>query len=146
MNRNEVKSKLKLVTNKLAELEEIVPEETFFYKTLNKHLNGVGYISEIDNFKDLAQAHSKITKHISNNLDESYRFLGLTDAEKPKETAKLLGFSISTWLEDIKTKRDQLRLDIQIEKLTEAKEILTRNLSAEDKFDLDTESIDSLLA
>jgi len=81
-----------------------------------------------------------------NDLSSSITALGLTADEQPDTDIKILGFKPKTWLKDIENKLAEIRQNTRLEKLYKAQEVLTRNLSADDKFDLDTAGIDELIA
>lgn len=144
MQRSEVKTKLAEVRKAIAEIESN-EDEVVAYATQNKHLPGIGYISEIESFAELAKAHNEITKKSTNDLTSSIKALGLTDSEQPEETIKILGFKPKTWLNDINKRLVELRTEIRLEKLKQAEKVLSNNLSSDDKFTMETEGIDALL-
>lgn len=144
MERSEVKTKLAVVQKAIKEIQDN-EDEVVAYATQNKHLPGVGYISEIQSFTDLAKAHAEITKRSTNDLTASIAALGLKEEEMPEETVKILGFKPKTWFNDINKRLAQLRTENRLEKLIKAEAALTKHLSDDDVFAMDTEGIDSLL-
>jgi len=144
MQRSEVKTKLAAVKKAIAEIESN-EDEVVAYATSNKHLPGVGYIHEIDSYTELAKAHNEITKKSTNDLSASVTALGLTDTEQPEETVKILGFKPKTWFSDINKRLTELRTIHKLAKLKQAESTLSKHLSSDDKFDMDTDGIDALL-
>jgi hypothetical protein len=143
MKKEEVKSKLDLVK---AAIKKIVEnDDVRVYITKDKHLPGVGYIHEIEDFKGLILAHKEITTKSTNDLSASVTALGLTEEEVPENKVKILGFKPEHWFKDINTRLSELRDEIKLEKLKAAEATLTKHLSDGDKFTMETAGIDALL-
>lgn len=145
MQRSEVKTKLAEVRKAIAKIKEN-QDEVVAYATSNKHLPGVGYIHEIDTIGGLVKAHAEITKRSTNDLSASLKALNVTDDELPESSEKILGFKPKTWFNDIEKRLNVLRIEIKLEKLLKAEAILSKNLSSDDKFAIETEGIEALLA
>lgn len=144
MQRSEVKTKLAEVRKAIAKIEEN-EDEVVAYATANKHLPGVGYIHEIDTIGGLVKAHAEITKKSTNDLSASLKALNITDDELPEGSEKILGFKPKTWFGDIEKRLNQLRTKAKLAKLKQAESVLSKNLSTDDKFAIETDGIDDLL-
>jgi hypothetical protein len=145
MVKSEVKTKLALVKKAIAAIEEN-EDEAVAYSTANKHLPGHGYIHEMATIGALVKAHAEITKKSTNDLSASIKALNLSDDELPEEPVKILGFKPKTWFNDIQKRLDQIRTSTKLAKLKAAEATLSKHLSNDDKFEMDTDGIDSLLA
>ncbi len=144
MNRNEVKGKLTLVKNEIKKIRDN-EEDVVAYATQDKYLPGAGYIAEIDTFEGLAKAYSEIKKQATDDLSDAVAALGLAGDEIPDSKVKILGFKPETWFKDINTRLAQLRTENRLEKLIQAEAALTKHLSADDVFEMDTAGIDVLV-
>jgi len=144
MKRSEVKSKLEAVKVAIAQIEK--NDDVVLYITQNKHLTGVGYISEVESIGELVKAHNEIRKLSTNDFTESAKALGLSENEIPESDTKILGFKPAHWFADIETRLKELRTEIKLDKLRDAEVALTKHLSEDDMFEMDTVGIDELIA
>ena len=145
MKRSEVKSKLLLVNDAIAKIEN--NDDVILYITKEKHLNGVGYIHELETIQDIIQAHTKLSK-LSINASEfidSAKALGLSEDEFTVPDTKILGFNQTHWFKDLNTRLEELKVSTKLNKLKAAKKVLEKNLSSDDQFELDTAGIDDLI-
>ncbi len=145
MNRNEVKSKLELVINKITEIEEQIENDVVVYVTRDKYLPGIGSIEELETFEEIVKAQSFILKETNEDNSEVIKMLGLTEEEITKKEVKIFGLAPKYWNDDIQKRLKEIRLEIRLEKLLLAKDALTKHLSDDDKFEMDTAGIDNLL-
>lgn len=139
ISREEVKAKYQAVKEELAKLAE---QEAPAYKTDNKYLPGIGLISELETMKDVAKA-AKYIKEESGSFESAVEGVELTEAEAAEALAEttIMGFKPSVWLAEINQRVVELRKEKRIADLEKAKKILKKNLSEDDKFALDMESI-----
>jgi hypothetical protein len=143
MERKEVKSKLSLIKKAIKEIEET--EDFSSYITKDKYLPGVGYINEIDSISELIKAHKEVKSKSSDDFTDSIKELGLAEEEIPESKIRILGFKPEHWMKDINTRLSEIRNKTRLEKLKAAEKALTKHLSEDDKFEMDTEGIDKLL-
>jgi hypothetical protein len=140
MNRDEVKQNLLLIQAKIAEIDS--NDDPVLYATKDKYLNGVGYINEIATFTELAVAQERINRACNKKRSVEITELGLTEKELGVETeVKILGYKPKFWYQDIQTRLAELRKITRRAELVEAEAVLTKNLSADDKFSLETKNI-----
>lgn len=70
--------------------------------------------------------------------------LGFDDLKK--ENILVLGYTVDEWKNDFKTRAAVIKLEEENEKLNKAFDILSRNMTEEDKFCLDMESVEQLIS
>lgn len=70
--------------------------------------------------------------------------LGFDDLKK--ENVLVLGYTVDEWKNDFKTRATVIKLEEENEKLNMAFDILSRNMTEEDKFWLDMESVEQLIS
>ena len=144
MERKDVTSKLTQIKAAIAKIES--NDDVVLYITKNKHLETVGYIHEIDTIADLIKAHHTIKKRSTNDYTESAVALGLAPEEIPESETKILGFKPAHWFTDINTRLAVLRTEKRYNALKAAEAALTKHMTNDDKFAMDTDGIDALLA
>jgi hypothetical protein len=144
MKKEEVKNNLAKINKALSVIKK--EDKIFTYATKGKYLPGNGEISEVEDIKDLIKFQHKINQIAKNDNTEVIAQLGIKEEELPEEEATILGLSPKHWNADIKTKLEEIRHNAKIEKLNVAKITLEKHLSNDDKFEIDTDGIDSLLA
>lgn len=142
MKKSEVKEKLAQVKKAIAKIEN--SDDIVLYVTKDKHMNNVGYIHEINDISDLVKAHAEVTKRSTNDLTASIKALGLSEAEVPASSVKILGFKPEHWFKDIETRLTELRNETKLAMLKDAETKLTKHLSEDDIFAMDTQGIDEL--
>lgn len=143
MNKADVKKNLTKVTNALAAIKK--EDKIFTYVTKGNYLPGLGCISEVENVSDLIKFQKKINQLSKSDNTAVIEQLGLKPEELPEQEPLILGRSPKHWNTDIKTKLEEIRQDTLVEKLTAAKVTLEKHLSDDDKFEIDTDGIESLL-
>jgi hypothetical protein len=112
--------------------------EVFLYATKDKYLPKVGHIHEIDTIEGLLKAQNIVMESKDKKYDEAAKALGIEEKEMPKsKDSFLLGIKTSLWEKDIKTRLEELRLEIRLAKLQKDAELLRKNLNDEDNFKLD---------
>ena len=111
------------------------------YYTKDKHVPGVGYIQEIENFEELLKFKRKINElaDVANaDFSKEIEQLGLSLNEIPQKTEpKILGFDVEYWDNDIQTKLLDLRHNIKHKQLLTAKKLISKHLTVDDEFDID---------
>lgn len=113
-------------------------DDLFLYATKDKYLPQVGYVCEIESINDLLKAQSLINDKKDSDLSDAIKSLGLNENEIPKnEDVKLLGLNIAYWDKDLKTRLEELRIELRIKALKKDLTILKKHLSENDNFDLD---------
>lgn len=143
MERSELKVKLTAIREAISKIES--NDDVVLYITRNKHLTGVGYIYEIGTIGEIIKAHHAVKKLSTNDYTESAVALGLSENEIPGNDTKILGFKPSHWFTDITTRLNELRTETRLASLINAETTLSKHLSNDDKFAMDTEGIDALL-
>lgn len=138
MNREKVLETITAVETRMSELSNA---EAPVFKTAGKYLEKIGYISEIDNVKDIVKAN-KIVNDLSGGFDDAAKELDLGELEIEKPT--IMGHPIESWKADIVTQLQVLKDDAEYESLKKAKKVLSKHLSADDIFARDMESIASI--
>lgn len=138
MERSEVKDKFVSVKERIKQLEN----KEYSYHTEGRHYPGVGIITDMNTKSELTSAFAAI-KAKKSDLSEANKELGFDDEEDVVE--EVAGISIDLWLEDIKTRVENLKDEAVLEKLRRGEQILDRNLSADDKFELDMKELEGLI-
>lgn len=128
-------------TNKAIKTLENREEAT--YHTINKYLPQIGHIHELTTLQQVVKAKKYINSESGSNADVIAE-LGIDADELPVEDVKLMGFPISKWNADINTKVEELRIEIKLEKLYNDASILERNLSEDDKFNLEMSELSTI--
>jgi hypothetical protein len=121
---------------------ESTPKTT--YATASKYIPAVGYVAELSTIKQVVKAQ-KVINEQKEGLGEAAKELGLTEEDLDEE-ATFMGFPISVWAQDIKNRLDELRSETRLAKLKVARKTLRKNLSKDDKFDLEMCDIDDVLS
>jgi len=138
MKREEVRIKLKAVQ---AELKKLEKQENPKYHSEGIYIPGIGEIHEVNSLQQLIKAHAIITK-AKVDLTNSSKEL---EIELEDEEFEYNGIEISKWMEDIKARKNQIAKEKRMSALYGAEKILEKNLSDDDKFDIDMESISDIL-
>lgn len=136
MNDKEVSKNLKTV---IARLAQLATEKAPQYETCNKYVPTIGYVSEMETKRECAKALSLVRNKCVSEL-ASAEILGMS-ADEVEDDINFMGFSYEVWQSDIQKRVDELRKEETIAKLEKAKAVLTKYLSAEEKFAIDLESI-----
>jgi hypothetical protein len=145
IKRDELLAKKGEITAKMQEIEK--KQKKVRYIT-NRYYEGVGVVSEMDEpelvaaLKDLKDRFKEDTEY-----DQLSQELGLPVRQKKEDDDEptYLGYTYDEWMEDFKTRAAYLNNEATLDKLDEALEIIERNLSEEDKFNLEMQALEELL-
>lgn len=145
IKRDELLAKKGEITAKMQEIEK--KQKKVRYIT-NRYYEGVGVVSEMDEpelvaaLKDLKDRFKEDTEY-----DQLSQELGLPVRQKKEDDDEptYLGYTYDEWMEDFKTRAAYLNNEVTLDKLDEALEIIERNLSEEDKFNLEMQALEELL-
>jgi hypothetical protein len=141
LKRDEILKKFKSVNEQIEELQN---SKTLPYVTTSKYIPTVGYVHELDTIEQLIRAQ-KIVNEQKNGVEQAAKSLGLDVKDITEEDFKFFGFSIETWESDIKNRLSEIRKNSKLEKLNSVKKVLKKNLSEDDKFELEMSGIEQLL-
>jgi len=121
-------------------------KKKFQYITGDRYLTGWGVISEMTDKKELVEVYSFLKDQLK-STDEAAEELGIApeELEIEDEVPTLCGYKIKEWMQDVKTRIEELRLGEKTEKLQKAKGLLENNLSEEERFDLQMSMVESLI-
>lgn len=144
MNKADVKKNLTKVTTALAAIKK--EDKIFTYVTKGNYLPGLGDISEVEDISELIKFQKKVNQLSKSDNTAVIEQLGLKQEELPEQEPLILGRSPKHWNADIKTKLEEIRQNTLVEKLTTAKTTLEKHLSDDDKFEIDTDGIEILVA
>lgn len=137
LTRAQVKEKL-VKANELLETLVEESENEMEFRTATKYIPGFGTPSDIGNKEGLVKLYAHLNKN-NTELDNAAKELGV---DLPKSDDKIQGYAKKIWIEDIKRKLLVLDREEKIEKIEKTIDILTNNLSEDDKFAMDMDSIE----
>jgi len=147
MKREELVENLEKVNIKLAKIE--ADEEVFLYATKEKYVAGLGSIEDVSTLKELVEFKSILDKEFKTDVSDTIKGLELTPQELLEVdkggSKKFMGIKELHWSKDVETKLSELRLDTLCQKLNDAKRKLENHLSDDDKFNMDTKDLDSII-
>lgn len=126
--------------NVLKEKRDELKKKEYSYK-VTKPINCYGMIAKM-NAKDLVCAFASVKKN-SNDYSAIADELGLVGFDS--SDAKYLDIPFKDWETDFKTRAEQLNDAKLLKKYDAALALLQRNLSDEDKFNMDMQSISALI-
>lgn len=132
---NDVPALLTKVNEQLRELKGNTRETPV---TAGKELPGFGTIESLKTAHDVIRAHAAL-KVSARAFQESADSIIPKEYKKP--SYKIAGVSVNTWFEDLEAKARLLINKEAIDRLEKIKTTLESNLSAEEKFRKDMESI-----
>lgn len=132
----------------IAKMESIEKEQKKVRYVTNRYYEGIGVVSEMDEcelvsaLKDLKERFKENTEY-----DQFAQELGLPVRQKKEDDdeSTYLGYTYDEWLEDFKTRAAYINNEVTLDKLDEALEIIERNLSDEDKFNMEMQALEELL-
>lgn len=127
--------------NKINVQIDELTNKKFTYITDDRYLQGWAVIKNIKKIKELVEVLTYLLSQKSSTT-EAEKLLGVT-TEVVEPT--LCGYKVSEWIEDVKTRKDELDNADKIANLKKAKAILENNLSEDDKFTLDMQKVANLL-
>ncbi len=145
IKRDELLAKKEEIIAKAKEIEK--GQKKVRYIT-NRYYEGIGVVSEMDE-PELVAALKDLKERFKENAeyDQFAQELGLPVRQKKEDDDEptYLGYTYDEWLEDFKTRAAYLNNEVTLDKLDEALEIIERNLSEEDKFNLEMQALEELL-
>lgn len=132
----------------IAKMEGIEKGQKKVRYITNRYYEGIGVVSEMDELelvaalKDLKERFKENTEY-----DQLSQELGLPVRQKKEDDDEptYLGYTYDEWMEDLKTRAAYLNNEATLDKLDEALDIIERNLSEEDKFNLEMQALEELL-
>ena len=134
----------------IAKMESIEKEQKKVRYVTNRYYEGIGVVSEMDEselvatLKDLKDRFKEESEY-----DELAAEIGLpsrsSDRQKDDEEFTYLGYTYDEWMEDLKTRAAYLNNEATLDRLDEALDIIDRNLSEDDKFNLEMQALEELL-
>jgi len=136
LSKLKVKEKLLKAKTILKQLTEDAEME-YSFKTANKYIPGFGTPGEIYTKEGLIKLYAHLNKDNS-ELENAAKELGV---ELDKDNTKIQGYSKKIWIDEIKRQIRILDRNNNISNLKNIIDVLTNNLSEDDKFSLDMESI-----
>lgn len=112
------------------------------YYTRGKYEPKIGEVCELDSFEEIVKSQAYInSKKADNGLNDVAKELGVELESENKTSLKFQGIDVKYWEADIKTRIDELKCKVELEKLYRAKHVLHNNLSDDDKFQIEMAEI-----
>lgn len=130
IERDQLVSKLRGVQGKIKSLKN---QAQHSYKTMHKFLPNIGKICELETEVELVRAHAYV-KSETKTLEDSANELGV---KLKTSQLTLLGFSSTTWFEEIKIRLNEITRDAQLRELKTVESVLIDNMTEDDRFDLE---------
>lgn len=131
----------------IAKMEGIEKEQKKVRYVTNRYYEGIGVVSEMDE-SELVAALKDLKERFKaeSEYDELAQELGLPIRQKKNdEELTYLGYTYDEWMEDLKTRAAYLNNEATLDKLDEALDIIDRNLSEDDRFNLEMQALEELL-
>lgn len=138
IEKDEVLLKLEKIESTIKKIKKKKPHR---FETLNKYLPGIGHVHELKDKVECVKAMKYINEN-SSKFDDNATELGLSADEIDEDEITILGFEPSVWKTDIKARLEEIKDEENLEKLKHAKKLLTKNLSKDDLFAREMNSID----
>lgn len=143
ITREELLKRRKEVKEKLEENKKQISSLNANYKCARTY-EGFGPVPTLGK-KALVGALVHLTKKSDMEaINAAATELGFDDLKK--ENVLVLGYTVDEWKNDFKTRATVIKLEEENEKLNMAFDILSRNMTEEDKFWLDMESVEQLIS
>lgn len=127
MSKKGVPAMLKIVEEQIKQLRGNEPKTNRTTKAPDGFPKSVNECTTVD---DLIKMHSFIVAK-DKFYQDSVKALGLNPKNYP---TKISGYSVKTWIDDIKFRLNEVKNKTKLEKLNKVKSLLERNLSEEEKF------------
>ena len=145
LNREKVLENYNQVEEMIKELQQKLKKD-FKYNTGDRYLTGFAIIRQVTDMKELVEIMSYLKKQITTDASAAEE-LGIDPAELEDEDEKptICGYLVDEWIEDVKTRKEELDVINKIDKLMRAKELLKKNLSEDDLFKLEMSAVSDLL-
>ena len=142
IKRDELLAKRKDLSGKIAANEARMKEIEDSYKC-NRCYEGFGCVQGMRPYT-LILANIDLHKKANiTDYNKSAEELGLKGIEE--KDMKILGYTMDEWLNDFKLRAEYVKLEKTTEKLSSALEIIENNLSDDDKFAIEMQSVAELL-
>lgn len=93
--------------------------------------------------KDCVQAYATVHEG-TRNIDAAMEFLGVTNEDLKTDERKYLGYTVSDWDEDFKTRVGELKDAAQKATYTKVIELFKKNFSDDDRFAIEMSEIEDL--
>lgn len=142
IKREEVKKKFTAVEKELDRLRKL-PKP--LYATASKYIPKVGYVHELETVKQILKAQKTVDAE-REDYDASAKKLEIDSDDIEEENVTFMGFAFDVWDTDIKNRLEEIKTQATITDLERARKVLKKNLSSEDKFDLEMESIGDVMS
>lgn len=144
IKRNELLVKKEEIIAKMKEIEK--KQKKVRYVT-TRYYEGIGVVASMDEFELIATLKDLKTCFKENTeYDQLAQEIGLQVCQKKEdEEPTYLGYTYDEWFEDLKTRAAYLNNEATLDKLSEALDIINRNLSEEDKFNLEMQTLEELI-
>lgn len=145
LNREKVLENYNQVEEMIKELQQKLKKD-FKYNTGDRYLTGFAIIKQVTDMKELVEIMSYLKKQITTDASAAEE-LGIDPSELEDEDEKptICGYLVDEWIEDVKTRKEELDVINKIDKLMRAKELLKKNLSEDDLFKLEMSAVSDLL-
>ncbi len=145
LNREKVLENYNQVEEMIKELQQKLKKD-FKYNTGDRYLTGFAIIRQVTDMKELVEIMSYLKKQITTDASAAEE-LGIdpTELEDEDEKPTICGYLVDEWIEDVKTRKEELDVINKIDKLMRAKELLKKNLSEDDLFKLEMSAVSDLL-
>ena len=142
ITREELLKRRKEVKEKLEKNKKEIDSLNANYKCARTY-EGFGPVPTLSK-KGLVGALVHLTKKSDMEaINAAATELGFEDLKK--ENVLILGYTVDDWKTDFKTRAAVIKFEEENVKLAKAFEILSRNMTEEDKFHLDMESVEQLI-
>lgn len=138
LDRSQVLTKQEALKGANVVLEKEIIDAKF---QASRRLDHFGFVSELQSLADCVEAMTYVKSKSATNA-EAFAELGLEDQT---ETGVFLGYQISVWVEDIKTRTNQIKKMVKIEQNKQAISLLENHLSEDDKFNRDMAAVGDIL-
>lgn len=144
IKRNELLTKKEEIIAKMKEIEK--KQKKVRYVT-TRYYEGIGVVASMDEFELIATLKDLKTRFKENTeYEQLAQEIGLQFCQKEEdEEPTYLGYTYDEWFEDLKTRATYLNNEATLDKLGEALDIINRNLSEEDKFNLEMQTLEELI-
>jgi len=125
----------KQITTKLDALE--LENKIFAYSTKTKYLPKLGYIHSM-NMNQIVETKKYLDDQVGNSLSTVMDSLGIKSDELEQNPNNLiLGIKLDYWINDLKTRIEEIRYEKTMANLANDKRVLSKYLTSGDLFELD---------
>jgi len=137
ISRSELVAKYKQAQVKIKELEN----KEYNYK-IKRACDPFGNISQMS-IENVVRAGASIHDQ-EKTINEVIKLFGVTEADLSTEKRKFLGYSTEEWDHDFKLRIQEIHDEQELEKYQKVVELLSKNFSEDDKFDMDMAAISEI--